>query len=63
MFKKIILIIFLLSGYIYLVSSDPNGNLLYKAKKTFYYFSGKYKDMNVQYQVKKWPNSNSKKRY
>ena len=55
MFKRIILIILIISAYIYLVSSDPKGDVLNKAKKFCNYCFTKYKGMNLQYHVNKWP--------
>lgn len=63
MFKRIILIIFLIISYVYLVSSDPKGDILSKAKKFCNYCFVKYKKMNLQYHVNKWPNSSKKKFY
>jgi hypothetical protein len=63
MLKKIILIILLITSYVYLVSSDPDGDILNRAKSFCEYCFHKYKDMNLQYHVNKWPATNSKKRY
>ena len=63
MIKKFLLIILLISSYVYLVSSDPNGDILNKAQKFCNYCFVKYKKMNLQYHVNKWPNSSKKKYY
>ena len=63
MIKRFLVIIFLLSGYIYLVSSDPEGNLVHKIKKLYGYYSGKYKDMDLKYHVNKWPETKKKRYY
>jgi len=63
MFRRIILIILLISAYVYLVSSDPDGDILYKARKFCNLCFVKYKKMNLQYYVNKWPNGSKKKIY
>lgn len=63
MIRRTFLIIFVLSAYIYLVSSDPEGTLMYKANKFYKYCTKRYKNMNLQYHVNKWPDSKSKKRH
>ncbi|NGX27905.1 MAG: hypothetical protein K940chlam1_00077 [Candidatus Anoxychlamydiales bacterium] len=63
MIRKFILIILLISSYVYLVSSDPNGDILSRAQKFCSYCFVKYKQMNLQYHVNKWPSSSKKKFY
>lgn len=60
MIKKLFLIIFLLAGYVYIVSTDPEGSMLGKAQKFYGYCQDKYKGMNLQYEVNSWPEENSK---
>jgi hypothetical protein len=55
MFRKIILIIFIISIYIFLVTSDQKGDLLNKLKSFCNYCIKKYKDMDLEYQINKWP--------
>lgn len=55
MFKKVILIILLISAYVYLVTSDPKGNILDKVKKFCISCLNKYKKMDIQYEINKWP--------
>jgi len=62
MFKRIILIIFIIIAYVYLVSSDPKGDILNKAKSFCNFCFVKYKKMNLKYHVNKWP-AKSKKNY
>ncbi|NGX49502.1 MAG: hypothetical protein K940chlam5_01100 [Candidatus Anoxychlamydiales bacterium] len=63
MFKRIILIILLIASYVYLVSSDPEGDILSKARNFCNYCFAKYKNMNLEYHVNKWPNSSKKNFY
>jgi len=60
MFKKIILIILIIISYVYLVSYDPKGDILNRAKKFCNYCFIKYKKMNLQYHVNKWPKKDRK---
>ena len=60
MIKKLFLIIFLLAGYVYIVSTDPEGSMLGKAQKFYGYCQDKYKGMNLKYEVNAWPEENSK---
>jgi len=62
MFKKSILIILIIIFYIYLVSSDPKGDIFSKLKKLCEYSYTKYKQMNLKYHINKWP-KRSKRRY
>ncbi|NGX63915.1 MAG: hypothetical protein KR126chlam6_01337 [Candidatus Anoxychlamydiales bacterium] len=63
MFRRIFLIIFLIVSYVYLVSSDPKGDVLSRAKKFCNYCVVEYKKMNLKYHVNKWPSSSKKRRY
>ena len=63
MIRKLFLILFALSAYIYVVSTDPEGNLIFKAKKFYSFCKGRYIKMNLKYHVKKWPDTKPKKRY
>ncbi|OGN61325.1 MAG: hypothetical protein A3F40_00720 [Chlamydiae bacterium RIFCSPHIGHO2_12_FULL_27_8] len=63
MIKKAVFILFLLSTYIYIVSSDPNGSLLDKTKKFYSQWMTRYKKMNLKYHVNTWPNKNKKRYY
>ncbi|NGX29393.1 MAG: hypothetical protein KR126chlam4_00123 [Candidatus Anoxychlamydiales bacterium] len=63
MIRRIILIIVLIASYVYLVSSDPEGDILSKARRFCNYCFVKYKDMNLEYHVNKWPNSSKKNFY
>jgi hypothetical protein len=63
MFKRFFLIIFIIITYIYLVSSDSKGDILNKARKFYNYCVIKYKKMNLQYHVNKWPKKNKRKYY
>lgn len=55
MFKKIIIIILIIFAYVYLVSSDQKGDILERAKNFCNSCLGKYKKMNIEYHVNKWP--------
>lgn len=65
MIKKIILIIFLISFYIFLVSSDPKGNrnIFNSVKKIYNFFVAKYRDMDLEYHIKTWSKKDKKKFY
>lgn len=62
MIKRFILIILIIITYVYLVSADQNGEILHKTKKFCNFCLKKYKKMNLQYHVNKWP-TKSKKRF
>lgn len=55
MIKKIILIVFLISSYIFIVSTDPQGDILNRAKTFCNFCFAKYKEMNLEFYVKTWP--------
>ncbi len=63
MIKKIVLIIFVISAYVYIVSSDPKGEILDKAKNFCNSCFTKYKKMNLKYHVNKWPKKDKKNFY
>ncbi len=62
MIKKFTVIILLLMSYVYVVSSDPDGNLVYKIKRFCNYCYHKYKGMDLEYHVNKWPEKKSSRR-
>jgi hypothetical protein len=55
MFKKIILIIIMLVGYTYLVSTDPKKTLCKKSKAICYHYYKSFKKMDLQIKVNKFP--------
>jgi len=63
MFRRIFLIGFLIVSYVYLVSSDPKGDILSRTKKFYSYCVIRYKKMNLKYHVNKWPSSSKKRSY
>ena len=63
MIRKTFFIVFIFSAYVYLVSSDPNGNLIYKAKTMYTYWMKRYHKMDLKYQVNKWPDSKEERRH
>jgi hypothetical protein len=60
MIKKLFLIVGLLCGYVYIVSTDPEGSMLGKAQKFYSYCQDRYKGMNLKYEVNAFPQENSK---
>jgi hypothetical protein len=55
MFRKMLLLILIVSGYIYLVSFDSDGAFFIRAKSFYKNCITKYNEMNLQYHVNKWP--------
>ncbi len=62
MLRRVTLIIICLTTYVYLVSSDPNGNLYGRAKDFCNHCYVKYKKMNLEYHVNKFPYKTKKER-
>jgi hypothetical protein len=51
---------FLLVGYVYIVSTDPEGSMLGKAQQFYGYCQDRYKKMDLKYEVNSWPQESSK---
>lgn len=62
MLRRVVLILICLTTYVYLVSSDPGGSLYGKAKSFCNHCYIRYKKMNLEYHVNKFPSKEKKQR-